>query len=1117
MADPLSTLSAMMEEVPPPGEELSSSKEANFNSSSLSRPVSLRRESEPEGEAGLDVDDQPTTRSDHHRAPRAVRFESRLAKWRRALGAQNARASYATAEKRAGGPESPKIQAAAEAVLEALLEKGCRLASGEALSVGGAVGFASESAACRNVVAKIVAVWSQAFRASGDAATEFFAAYGAVHVASLAVCCVAPPDTGLFPWQDPEDSSVDEDAIADRALFVEAEAFELLRAFATKFQSLVDGSLHDAISKRGRNMLKQVDPPLFERLKGDQGTNDILTQAEKLWLSSLWACEANLSDALSVWDATLEKIIPNNNNEKKERQPKQDASSFEDDDDIVDVDLNDDDAPVVAKEPTVTEKDLPKQQEFLGSVLCASLLRRRDDLLTDTNLPVDLASSSSTTRRLVDEPASLALEASRLQDPRSREESSEDGATVDVVDFGAGPLGILLTRKRRGLVVSNFSSEERRAASTPRIADVLLAVNGRALPNDASLADAVSILKSVGRPVLVAFRRATDADRASDAADEHRRRQQQQQQQLAAQQAQAAQGSPPTPQRHFRIGTAGPPPSSSASQLFTPPSPPPTYTPPTTRPPLEHIYQAPALKPLEAPPTAPDGYVIDLLPGEVVFASLSCAAVDASLSEPSRYGGLASRTLPGELYCTSYRLVFHVVGLDRSSPYRPSWASITSGDDWHFPVRCLDRCDFAPPANQARSLNFAGKDGQRRHFAVPERLSDDGTQLVRAVTSLAFSRAPDAFARAHKSALEAPPGTWPPMNEDEKDDDDDDATVTSTMTTHRRKVNGRRSTPEEDRQRRAEALPQMASYTLASDYEQTTLRPYLRAEYPRRGLRLVRQRDNLSLCETYPPELVVPSAISDLELKKVAAYRSKGRLPVVIWTSPDPDNGATMSRSAQPKPGVQNKRSSDDERYLDELRRLCAARRLVIVDARSKVATQGNRVMGMGTELTRYYEGIELLYGNIANIHAARDALASVQSICRAGGSPVVSSSALSSFFDGDSSALLSGGGGGTSASSGALSAMGQTTSGSSRSPFHPVSTAEGSTWLAKLDGTTWLKQVHSILAAAVRTVELLYYERTAVLVHCSDGYVSSSTLPRSRLTTYVGGTARRRSPSWRS
>ena len=114
---------------------------------------------------------------------------------------------------------------------------------------------------------------------------------------------------------------------------------------------------------------------------------------------------------------------------------------------------------------------------------------------------------------------------------------------------------------------------------------------------------------------------------------------------------------------------------------------------------------------------------------------------------------------------------------------------------------------------------------------------------------------------------------------------------------------------------------------------------------------------------------------------------------------------------------------------------------MVIVDARSKVATQGNRVMGLGTELVRYYEGIELFYGNIANIHTARDSLSEVQKLCFA------------------------------------------------RDLAGNDSESGGATFWGRLDGTKWLSQVHSILCAAVKTVELVHYERTAVLVHCSDGW----------------------------
>ena len=423
------------------------------------------------------------------------------------------------------------------------------------------------------------------------------------------------------------------------------------------------------------------------------------------------------------------------------------------------------------------------------------------------------------------------------------------------------------------------------------------------------------------------------------------------------------------------------------------------------------------LAPLPSSPVAPDGFALDLLRGEVVFGRVSCSYGDWVVDNPRRSGCLSGQTLSGELYATSYRVLFHPMGVGT----RPSFAT-KDCNDWQMPCRALVRCDLGqhPGGVGPAHLSFACKDGQRRKFAVPERCAADALQVARAVHALAFSKAPDAFAKAHYSATKADAfgsHAW-------DQDDDDDAT-----------------SPNGDAGEDA-YFPRMARYALRGEYAESVLRDYVAAEYPRRGLRVVRQGDNnLALCDTYPPDLVVPASVSDLELKRVAAYRSKGRIPAVVWTSPDPSSGATISRSSQPKPGVQNKRSADDERYLDELRRLCAAKRLVVVDARSKVATQGNRMMGMGTELTRYYEGVDLFYGNISNIHAAREALSSVHALCRDG-------------------ATGSGG------------------------PYDG-----GATWLGKLDGTKWLSMVHAILASAVKTVDLVHYERTAVLVHCSDGW----------------------------
>ena len=57
--------------------------------------------------------------------------------------------------------------------------------------------------------------------------------------------------------------------------------------------------------------------------------------------------------------------------------------------------------------------------------------------------------------------------------------------------------------------------------------------------------------------------------------------------------------------------------------------------------------------------------------------------------------------------------------------------------------------------------------------------------------------------------------------------------------------------------------------------------------------------------------------------------------------------------------------------------------RLFLVDARSKVAAQGNRMMGKGTELVKNYDACELVYMNIGNIHALRDAFEDVVKLCQ--------------------------------------------------------------------------------------------------------------------------------------
>ncbi|KAJ1451703.1 protein-tyrosine phosphatase-like protein [Pelagophyceae sp. CCMP2097] len=866
-----------------------------------------------------------------------------------------------------------------------------------------ALGAFAPSPPARRCVAAIVARW-RATKKGGD--DDAYVDGAAPFVAALALAAVAPKASVARAALLGAGVSDGGGALEDSALAIFAAVSD---ANPFRRRGAADGAVGRALAE----LLPRVDPALAARVGVARAD---VCGGGRLWLEALFA-SVDERDALGVWDVLLPALHPSD-------EPDAGAGFF---------------------------------QEFARACVAALVVRQRDALLADARAMVDVAPAR-------DLEFALARDAAAFRDPGVAAEASDD---VEVVIFGDGPLGILLTRRARGLVVNGFSAAKPAGRSAPNAGDAMEAVNGRRLPTSATLHDAVALLRGVGRPVAVAFRRATlrehELDQQADALKLQQSRAQHGPGGAAAAASPAAGGYAPqaSPVKGLSFYAAAvaaavePFPLASESlgvvAAFG-----------TGRPAARaSADREGAPQPLPEPPVAPDGYRLCAFAGEVVFAHTACVLLDAAIPSPDRCGALNHASFSGELYATSYRLVFHPIGVG----IRPPFAS-SGSHDWEMPMRSLARCELsqanpstAPPpaAAQQRFLVFTAKDGQRRRFSVPDRLADAALNVARAVHALAFSRAPDAFARAHFSGLmddslaasaAAPPEAPKDLDDGPRADGEDSSGASSPPGSPSGSPSGSLPPPfplrpaeraAEAFSRRARALPVMARYSLAGEYEAMVLRPWAVAAYPRRGLRLVTQCEALALCETYPPQLVVPSALSDLELKRVCAYRSKGRLPVVVWMSPDPQSGATISRASQPKPGVQNKRSCDDERYVDELRRLCAAQKLVILDARSKVAAQGNRMMGLGTELTKYYEGCDLVYGNVANIHAARDALAAVHALCR--GEPDARDS------------------------------------------------EPGACWLGKLDASTWLKQVHAILALAVRAVECVHHDKAAVLVHCSDGW----------------------------
>jgi len=193
---------------------------------------------------------------------------------------------------------------------------------------------------------------------------------------------------------------------------------------------------------------------------------------------------------------------------------------------------------------------------------------------------------------------------------------------------------------------------------------------------------------------------------------------------------------------------------------------------------------------------------------------------------------------------------------------------------------------------------------------------------------------------------------------------------------------------------------------------------------------------------TYPEELMVPAGMTNDELKRVCAFRSKARIPCIVFKHRV--TGATMSRSAQPLVGISKNRSGDDEKLLARIMKLGDKTKFYIMDARKKTAATGNKIMGKGTEDTKNYPCSQMLHMDIANIHSVRDSENLLWDLCRPSSSV---------------------GGGGS--------------------------------WLGKLDNTQWLQHVWSILGAGARCAAILSQEGVSVLVHCSDGWDRTAQICR--------------------
>ncbi|CAG9797932.1 unnamed protein product [Chironomus riparius] len=218
------------------------------------------------------------------------------------------------------------------------------------------------------------------------------------------------------------------------------------------------------------------------------------------------------------------------------------------------------------------------------------------------------------------------------------------------------------------------------------------------------------------------------------------------------------------------------------------------------------------------------------------------------------------------------------------------------------------------------------------------------------------------------------------------------------------------------------------------------------AEFRRMGLgtnaniewRITKINQVYELCESYPAVLAVPRAITDEDLRAVANFRSRNRLPVLSWIHPQ--SFATITRCSQPLCGVSGKKSSEDESYINAIMDTNAlSHKLTITDARPSSNAVANRAKGGGYESEDAYQNVELIFLDIHNIHVMRESLRKLKEIC--------------------------------------------------------FPATDDPKWLSAVDNTMWLKHIKCILTGSIRIVDRIENLKNSVVVHCSDGWDRTAQL----------------------
>ncbi|XP_051506827.1 myotubularin-related protein 1-like isoform X2 [Myxocyprinus asiaticus] len=215
------------------------------------------------------------------------------------------------------------------------------------------------------------------------------------------------------------------------------------------------------------------------------------------------------------------------------------------------------------------------------------------------------------------------------------------------------------------------------------------------------------------------------------------------------------------------------------------------------------------------------------------------------------------------------------------------------------------------------------------------------------------------------------------------------------------------------------------------------------AEYKRMGLpneswTISKNNSNYEVCDTYPALLVTPSSIKDDEIKRVASFRAKHRIPVLSWIHPETQ--ATIVRCSQPMVGPTDRRCKEDEHYLQTIMDANAqSHKLTIFDARQNTVADNHKAKDGGYENKNFYPNMELNFLEIPNIHVMRESLRKLKEV------------------------------------------------------VYP--TIDEPHWHSAIDATHWLEYIRLLLVGAVQIADKVESSKSSVVVHCSDGWDRTAQL----------------------